>query len=54
MFIPVNRPSIDHNEVREVIKTLKSGWISADSPINKSFEKNFSKKIKPIYTYIAL
>ena len=45
MFVPVNRPSLNNNEVREVIKTLKSGWISADSPINKKFEKKFFKKL---------
>ena len=45
MFVPVNRPYFDNNEVREVTKTLKSGWVSAESPINKQFEKNFSKKI---------
>lgn len=46
MFIPVNRPSFSNTEIREVTKTLKSGWVSADSPINKKFEKNFSKIIK--------
>ena len=50
MFVPVNRPSLNNNEVREIIKTLKSGWISADSPINKKFEKSFSKKIKRKYS----
>tara|TARA_X000000950_G_scaffold205530_1_gene247245 strand:+ start:21569 stop:22681 length:1113 start_codon:yes stop_codon:yes gene_type:complete len=45
MFVPVNRPSVDRREVKEVLKTLKTGWVSADSPINKEFEKNFSKKI---------
>ena len=45
MFIPVNRPSFDKNEISEVAKTLKSGWVSADSPINKKFEKSFSQKL---------
>ena len=45
MFVPVNRPLIDAKEIKEVLKTLKSGWISADSPVNKKFEKKFSKKI---------
>ena len=43
MFVPVNRPSFDRREVKEVLKTLKTGWVSADSPLNKEFEKNFSK-----------
>jgi len=46
MFVPVNRPSFNNTEIREVTKTLKSGWVSADSPINKQFEKKFSKIIK--------
>lgn len=45
MFVPVNRPSFDRREVKEVLKTLKTGWVSADSPLNKEFEKNFSKKV---------
>lgn len=45
MFVPVNRPSFDKREVKEVLKTLKTGWVSADSPLNKEFEKNFSKKV---------
>ena len=45
MFVPVNRPSFDKNEISEVAKTLKSGWVSADSPINKKFEKSFSQKL---------
>ena len=46
MFVPVNRPSLDYKEVNQVVKAIKSGWVSADSPINKKFEKNFSQKVK--------
>ena len=44
MFVPVNRPSINNMEISQVVKTIKSGWVSADSPINKKFEKVFHKK----------
>ena len=49
-FIPVSIPYISNQDIRFVNSTLKKGWISSDGPEVKSFENNFSKKIKRKYS----
>jgi dTDP-4-amino-4,6-dideoxygalactose transaminase len=39
-FIPFHRPSIDHNEIDEVVDTLRSGWITT-GPKTAKFEAEF-------------
>ena len=39
-FIPFNLPTIDDDEVREVVDTLKSGWLTT-GPKTAQFEKEF-------------
>ena len=49
-FIPVSKPFVSSTDIKKVNKSLKEGWISSDGPEVKSFEKNFSKKIKKKYS----
>ncbi len=39
-FLPVSRPSIGKKEVDEVVRCLKSGWITT-GPLCQAFEKKF-------------
>ena len=49
-FIPVSIPHISNQDIKSVNRVLKKGWISSDGPEVKSFEKQFSKKIKRRYS----
>lgn len=44
-MIPVYKPEIGKEEEEEVLKVLKSGWISSASPAVKEFEEKFSSYI---------
>lgn len=48
-FIPVNQPVITNQDITNVKNVLKSGWISAEGPDIKLFEKKFSKFINHKY-----
>ena len=52
MSIPVLKPSITEEEITEVVKVLKSGWLGL-GPKTKEFEDKFSQYIGTRYT-IAL
>ena len=41
-FIPVNRPKIFSEDIKNVSRSLKENWISGDGPFVKKFEKNFA------------
>jgi len=43
-FIPFNLPAIDDDEVREVVDTLKSGWLTT-GPKTAQFEKEFKQYV---------
>ena len=43
--IPVNRPKINSNGIREIKKALTQKWISGEGPIIEKFENNFKKII---------
>ena len=43
-FIPFSKPSIGKQEIKEVIKVLKSGWLTT-GPKTKELEEKFSKYI---------
>ena len=43
-FLPFHQPSIDGEEIQEVVDTLKSGWITT-GPKTKLFEKKFQEYI---------
>ncbi len=45
-FIPVNTPLITKDDVINVSKCIKSGWISSEGPDVKKFENNFARFIK--------
>ena len=49
-FIPVNRPKIFGNEIEEIKKAVKSGWISSEGPFIQKFEKDFSRVINRKYS----
>ena len=48
-FIPVNRPKVFPNDIKNVVKALKENWISGDGPYVKKFESNFAKFHKKKY-----
>lgn len=52
-FVPFALPDIDEEEVKEVIKTLKSGWLTS-GPKVKEFEDNFKNFIHPNLNAIAV
>jgi len=41
-FIPFHQPTIGADEVRSVVETLKSGWLTTGSKV-KQFEADFAK-----------
>jgi perosamine synthetase len=43
-FIPFHKPTIGEAEVRSVVETLKSGWLTTGSKV-KSFEEDFAKYV---------
>ena len=43
--IPVAEPDISENELKSVIKAVKSGWISSKGPFVEEFEEKFSSYI---------
>jgi len=43
-FLPFHQPSIDKEEIKEVLDTLKSGWLTT-GPKVKKFEEKFAKFI---------
>jgi perosamine synthetase len=43
-FIPFHKPAIDEEEIRSVIETLKSGWLTTGSKA-KSFEEDFTSYV---------
>jgi len=44
-MIPLYKPEIGKEEEEEVLKVIKSGWISSASPVVKEFEDKFSRYI---------
>ena len=44
IFIPFHRPSIDEEEIGEVVDTLRSGWLTT-GPRTLRFEKEFSEYV---------
>ncbi|MEM2175263.1 MAG: DegT/DnrJ/EryC1/StrS aminotransferase family protein, partial [Candidatus Micrarchaeia archaeon] len=47
-FIPFSRPSITEEEIKEVIETLKSGWLTTGKK-TKEFEEEFKNYIGAKY-----
>jgi perosamine synthetase len=43
-FIPFHKPAIGEDEVRSVVETLKSGWLTTGSRV-KSFEEDFARYV---------
>jgi dTDP-4-amino-4,6-dideoxygalactose transaminase len=43
-FIPFHRPAIDEDEIRSVVETLESGWLTT-GPKVKTFEENFGRYV---------
>jgi dTDP-4-amino-4,6-dideoxygalactose transaminase len=41
-FVPFHRPSIGEDEIRSVVETLKSGWLTTGRKV-KNFEEDFAK-----------
>jgi perosamine synthetase len=48
MQVPFFRPKIGKAEIREVIDTLRSGWLTT-GPKTKEFEKKFAKAVYAPY-----
>ena len=49
-FFPVSIPYVSHNDIGNVNKALKDGWISSDGPNVKKFEEKFSKYVERKYS----
>jgi dTDP-4-amino-4,6-dideoxygalactose transaminase len=43
-FIPFHRPAIGEDEIRSVVETLESGWLTTGRKV-KSFEEDFAKYV---------
>jgi dTDP-4-amino-4,6-dideoxygalactose transaminase len=43
-FVPFHRPSIGEDEIRSVVETLKSGWLTTGRKV-KNFEEDFAKYV---------
>ncbi|HEY7220729.1 MAG TPA: aminotransferase class I/II-fold pyridoxal phosphate-dependent enzyme, partial [Candidatus Binatia bacterium] len=43
-FIPFHVPAIGEDEIRSVVETLKSGWLTTGSKV-KSFEEDFARYV---------
>lgn len=46
--VPFQRPSIGEDEIREVVETLRSGWLTS-GPKVKRFEKEFAEAVNAEY-----
>lgn len=49
MFIPVNEPLLDGNELTYVTECIETGWISSEGPFVKQFEEEFAKSVERKY-----
>lgn len=49
-FIPVSKPLITNQDIKEVIRAVRSGWISSSGDYIKKFEQSFSKFIGMKYS----
>lgn len=49
MNIPLTKPFFDKDEIAEVKKTFKSGWVAGQGPKNKELENKFAKYVKTKY-----
>jgi perosamine synthetase len=45
-MIPVFKPKIEKEDIKEVSRVLSEGYVSGESSVVKEFEKNFSKSIQ--------
>ena len=45
MNVPLSKPFFDEEEIREIEKVLKSGWVAGQGPKNKELETAFAKYI---------
>ena len=43
-FIPFHRPTIGEEEIRSVVETLESGWLTTGSKA-KRFEEDFAQSV---------
>lgn len=48
-YIPVNIPSITHEDVQAVTDQLRDGWISGESPVVREFEEGFASYVGKKY-----
>ncbi len=46
MFIPVNEPKLDGNELKYVTECLSTGWISSEGSYVTKFEAEFAKTVE--------
>ena len=43
-FIPFHKPAIGEDEIRSVVETLQSGWLTSGSKV-KRFEEDFANYV---------
>ena len=43
-FIPFHQPTIGDDEIRSVVETLKSGWLTTGHKV-KTFEEDFARYV---------
>ena len=48
-FIPVNKPLVFKNDIKNVVRSLNESWISGEGPYVKNFETKFAKYHKRRY-----
>ena len=48
-MIPVSKPKITKQDIKNILKSLKDGWISSDGPDVLKFEKKFANYIGKKY-----
>ena len=48
-MIPVSKPKITKQDINNILKSLKDGWISSDGPNVLKFEKKFANYIGKKY-----
>ena len=43
MFVPVNEPVVNEDDINAVVNTMRDGWISSEGPVVSEFESAFAE-----------
>ena len=50
--VPFSPPDITDEEIEEVVKAMKSGWITT-GPRTKEFERKIAERSQPVYRVVS-